>query len=43
MFAALKIFNMLKKQYGIEVDAVMSDNGAEFCSGPKKTILLNVY
>ena len=34
MFAALKIFNMLKKQYGIEIDAVMSDNGAEFGSGP---------
>ena len=33
MFAALKIFNILKKQYGIEIDAVMSDNGAEFDSG----------
>ena len=26
------MFNMIKKQYGIEV--VMSDNGAEFGSGP---------
>lgn len=33
MFAALKAFNMLKKQYNIEVDAVMTDNGAEFGSG----------
>jgi len=34
MFAALKALNILKKQYGIEVDAIMSDNGAEFGSGP---------
>lgn len=34
MFAALKAFNILKKQYGIEVDAILSDNGAEFGSGP---------
>lgn len=34
MFAALKAFNILKKQYGIEIDAIMSDNGAEFGSGP---------
>jgi len=33
MFAVLKAFNILKKQYGIEVDAVMTDNGAEFGSG----------
>ena len=33
MFATLKTFNILKKQYGIEIDAVMSDNGAEFGSG----------
>jgi hypothetical protein len=33
MFAALKAFNMLKKQYGIEIDSVMTDNGAEFGSG----------
>ena len=33
MFAALKAFNILKKQYGIEIDAIMSDNGAEFGSG----------
>jgi len=34
MFAVLKAFNILKKQYGIEIDAVMTDNGAEFGSGP---------
>ena len=34
MFATLKAFNMLRNQYGIEVDAVMTDNGAEFGSGP---------
>jgi len=34
MFAALKAFNILKKQFGIEIDAIMSDNGAEFGSGP---------
>lgn len=34
MFATLKAFNMLKMQYGIEIDAVMTDNGAEFGSGP---------
>lgn len=34
MFAVLKAFNILKKQYGIEVDAVLTDNGAEFGSGP---------
>jgi len=34
MFAVLKAFNMLKNGYGIEVDAVMTDNGAEFGSGP---------
>ncbi len=33
MFAALKAFNMLKHQYNIEIDAVMTDNGAEFGSG----------
>jgi len=33
MFAVLKAFNILKKQYGIEVDSVMTDNGAEFGSG----------
>lgn len=35
MFATLKAFNMLKMQYGIEIDAVMTDNGAEFGSGPQ--------
>lgn len=34
MFATLKAFNMLKHRYGIEVDSVMTDNGAEFGSGP---------
>ena len=33
MFATLKAFNMLRGQYGIEIEAVMSDNGAEFGSG----------
>lgn len=33
MFATLKAFNMLKHRYNIEIDAVMSDNGAEFGSG----------
>jgi transposase InsO family protein len=34
MFATLKAFNMLKHQYNFEIDAVMTDNGAEFGSGP---------
>ena len=33
MFAALKAFNMLKHRYGIEIESVMTDNGAEFGSG----------
>lgn len=33
MFATLKAFNMLRSTYGIEIDAVMTDNGAEFGSG----------
>jgi len=33
MFAALKAFNMLKHRYNFEIDAVMTDNGAEFGSG----------
>ncbi|MDR1762171.1 MAG: integrase core domain-containing protein [Bacteroidales bacterium] len=33
MFDALKAFNMLKHQYNIEIDAVMTDNGAEFGNG----------
>ena len=33
MFATLKAFNMLKNTYNIEIDAVMTDNGAEFGSG----------
>ena len=33
MFATLKAFNMLKNTYNIEIDSVMTDNGAEFGSG----------
>lgn len=33
MFAVLKAFNMLKNQYNIEIETVMTDNGAEFGSG----------
>jgi len=33
MFATLKSFNMLRGLYGIEIDTVMTDNGAEFGSG----------
>ena len=33
MFAVLKAFNMLKHRYGIEIETVMTDNGAEFGSG----------
>jgi transposase InsO family protein len=33
MFATLKAFNMLKHRYNFEIDAVMTDNGAEFGSG----------
>lgn len=33
MFAVLKAFNLLKSTYNIEIDAVMTDNGAEFGSG----------
>ena len=33
MFAVLKSFNMLRMQYGIEIEAVMTDNGGEFGSG----------
>lgn len=34
MFAALKSLNILNRNYGIEVDNILSDNGAEFGSGP---------
>lgn len=34
MFAALRAFNILKKQYNIEVESLMSDNGSEFGGGP---------
>ena len=33
MFATLKAFNILHLRYGIEIDAVMTDNGAEFGGG----------
>jgi hypothetical protein len=33
MFATLKAFNILKLQYGPEVEAVITDSGAEFGSG----------
>lgn len=33
MFATLKAFNMLRMRYDIEIDSVMTDNGAEFGSG----------
>jgi transposase InsO family protein len=33
MFGSLKSFNMLRMQYGIEVEKVMTDNGSEFGSG----------
>lgn len=36
MFATLKAFNMLKNTYNIEVEKVMTDNGAEFGSGKDK-------
>lgn len=36
MFAVLKAFNMLKHRYGIEINSVMTDNGAEFGSGKDK-------
>lgn len=36
MFATLKAFNMLKNTYDIEIDSVMTDNGAEFGSGRDK-------
>jgi len=34
MFAALKTFNMLKHRYSLEIDAVMTDNGAEVQLNP---------
>lgn len=33
MFATLRLFHMLKSEYGIETECIMSDNGAEFGSG----------
>ena len=33
MFATLKAFNILHLRYGIEVDAVITYNGAEFGGG----------
>jgi hypothetical protein len=34
MFATLKAFNILKRQYGLEVETVITDSWAEFGSGP---------
>jgi len=34
MFATMKSLLMLRTRYGIEFESVMSDNGAEFGSGP---------
>ena len=35
MFAALKSFNLLRMEYGLEVKSVITDNGSEFGSGAK--------
>lgn len=35
MFATLKCFNFLTEQYQIKFERVLTDNGAEFGSGPK--------
>jgi transposase InsO family protein len=34
MFAALKSFNLLRLEYGLECKVVISDNGSEFGAGP---------
>jgi hypothetical protein len=34
MFVTLKAFNILRRQYGPEVEAMITDSGAEFGSGP---------
>jgi hypothetical protein len=34
MFATLKSLNILHKEYKIEIESILSDNGAEFGSGP---------
>jgi transposase InsO family protein len=34
IFATLKALNILKRQYNVEVDALITDNGAQFGSGP---------
>ena len=36
MFSALKILNLLDKRYQLRFQEMMSDNGAEFCSGKNK-------
>ena len=41
MFSVLKAFNMLKHNYDIEIDNVMTDNGAEFGSGKNSKNKLN--
>jgi transposase InsO family protein len=34
MFGVLKSLNMLRMEYGIEAEVVLTDNGSEFGSGP---------
>jgi len=34
MFAALKSFNLLRLEYDLEVDTIITDNGSEFGAGP---------
>ena len=44
MFATLKTFNILLLRYGIDVDAVMTGNGAEFgCGRYSKTKELHPF
>ena len=39
MFAALKSFNLLNMDYGIQFEEVLTDNGSEFGGGPSKANL----
>ena len=34
MFAALKSFNMLRLEYDLDVNTIITDNGSEFGAGP---------
>ncbi len=36
MFATMRIFNVIKKNYNIEFASILSDNGAEFASPKNK-------